>query len=256
MTAGRDIIFWSDHAAQVGADSQSLKVVASDHLHPYTLGPSREAGLRRHEPAGQDTGEHRTVAADLFVHRVGMQGASLRVTEGRSSGIQPHQLLGVLHGQQAVENLVQQAENRGVGPDSQRQAQHRHQREARAPAQSPKGVEEIPRQRFQLGEPALLAMHLLELRGAAQLEAGLAAGLVGGHPEALEIGRQEIEVGRQLGFEFPIQLRRGEQRPQPPDPAGHFDGPSRASMRPITADRRFQFRASVASCLRPAWVIA
>ena len=54
-----------------------------------------------------------------------------------------HQLLRILHGQQAQQNLIEQGEYRGIGADAQRQGQYRDRGKHRILRQHARGIPDV-----------------------------------------------------------------------------------------------------------------
>ena len=95
---------------------------------------------------------------------------------------------------------------------------------------------------------------------AAQLEGGggVAACFFGGHAFLQVVLYRNLQMGGDLHVEFPIYLRvrkRGTQTLKHQFHPVHLCSPFIASTRPITSERRCQYAASSASCLRPFLVI-
>src|SRR5207302_7808949 len=133
-----------------------------------------------------------------------------------------------------------------------------HYCEHRIAAHGAEGVSQVEPENVEPLEPARLALLLLCLLHSSKPDERLAAGLFGGHALLEVILNRNLQMRGHLHVEFPIYLRvrkRGAQTLKYKFHAIHLCPPSIASTRPITSERRCQYAASSASCLRPFFVI-
>ena len=161
--------------------------------------------------------------------------------------------------QRPQQQTVDEAEERRVGADAERERERHDSGEGGALPEHSDRVAHVLREDVEPGQAALLAVHLAETVRPAELQEGLASRVRGGQPAPLEFVGQQLEVRRQLFVELTLQPILREQRSQPrPDqakPGRHWPDPPSARNRPITAATRCQFSVSAASCFPPGLVI-
>ena len=119
--------------------------------------------------------------------------------------------LRVAHRQRAQHQRVDQAEDRGVGADAQRQREHDDQREPAIPGEHPDGVADVAPD---LVEPAAVprgADAFLGLLDAAKLEQREPARLAGDIAVAHLVGRRRVDEPLKLVIELPLGASRPKQ---------------------------------------------
>ena len=170
----------------------------------------------------------------------------------------PHQLLRIMKRQWLQQDGIHDAENRDIRANAKSENQDGNCREAWIASQRAECVAQVLQQYVERLKPACLTMLLLCLLHSSKPDERLAAGLFGGHALLQVILNRNLQMGGHLHVEFPIYLRvrkRGTQTLKYQFHPVHLCSPCIASTRPITSERRCQYAASSASCLRPFLVI-
>ena len=187
---------------------QHREVAAGDglgqgHLHA----PARAVGLRRHELRGRDVAEHfgRGVA-DVLEVGIGER----TVGERRLVEIEVDDLLRPLDGRVAEDDGVDEAEDRRVGSDAERERQNGHRRERRPPGERPRAVAHVA---AEVGgaEAAHVATQFLDHLHASQARERRAARLLRRHAPADVLLDVQRHVRLQLRIELPFEMLPAEQ---------------------------------------------
>jgi len=116
-----------------------------------------------------------------------------------------------VHRQRAQEQGVDQAEDRGVGADAERQRKRRDEREDRARYQHPGRVPQVTSEVFHMTGPAHIAAPFLDLGHTAESAQSGMAGLARGHARRDVLRDELIEMEGQLGRELCLDLGPPEQ---------------------------------------------
>ncbi len=143
MSVRQAILFGGEDAAQRGLHPEHGEIRPGDELrgHPLRLRPVGQ--VRGGREAAEHAAEDLVVPAQVLVQRVG-EGVEAPVAAVVAAfHSESDQLLRVLDGQAAQQHLVEQGEDRGVGPDADGQREDRHQGEAGRLEKPPEGVPDV-----------------------------------------------------------------------------------------------------------------
>src|SRR6266508_1600545 len=163
-------------------------------------------------------------------------------------------------GHRAQKQRIDDAEDRGVCANAERQGQYSNQREAGILEQHSQAIPQILKERIDDSESTHLAIHLLQQCHVSELAARGPSGLDLGHPLAdISLGEQaqmRLDLVVELSIRLTISEQSSKSRYQGAQIVGHFySWPSSLGTRPITPEIRSQFSVSSASCFRPLFVI-
>ena len=246
------------HHAQPGEEVRGHQLDAPAGFHGAV---DRDDGTI-HPRESDDVGERVVLRAHLVERRPAVDISRLLETEGVRDLPHLHQPIGVADRQRAQQQIVDEAEERRVGADAERQRQRDHGGERRTLQQHAQRIPDVLRQRVGHGDASLFAVGFAELLGAAEPPERDAARFVRRQPGAACLVHEQLEMGGQLFVELsidaPPQQRRGQAGAERPEtgPGAHSPGSPLASTRPMTAARRSQYSVSTTSCRSPARVMA
>ena len=182
----------------------------------------------------------------------------------RLSGISAQQLdelFRVAHRQRAEHQRVDQAEDRRVGADAERERQNRHRGEARRATQRPRGISHVLPRGFDDVLPADVTHMVFDRGSAAQLHPRGARGRLAAHARAHLVLDRHVEELLQARRPVPVPAASGASSPTNPPAkrwrARHQSSPSDADMiRAIAAVCCSQSLVSRLSVARPCAVSA
>jgi hypothetical protein len=147
MRAARHVILRRQHAAERGLHAEHVEERSRHQLARRALRAALNAHGHGPVAAAEHTREHVVVIAEVDVVRIRERILiALPVAMKRSLALEQHQLLRILHGQQAQQGLIDQREDRRVGAEAQRDREHRDDGEDRRLAQRAQGIAEICQQ--------------------------------------------------------------------------------------------------------------
>ena len=212
-------------------------------------------------PEADDLGHDLAVSANRIEHRR-LENGERFPEPARHDGndLDLHEAVRRAHRQRAQQQTVDEAEERRVRADAERERDRHDEGERRALQQHSEGVAYVLGEDVEERQAMLFAVRFAEPVRSAELQQGLASSVRGGEAAPLELVSQELEVRRQLLVELTLQLvlrnQRSQPRPGQPKPGCHCPDPPSARKRPITAATRCQFSVSAASCFSPGLVMA
>ena len=215
-----------------------------------------------HPHESDDVGERVVLRAHLVERRPAVDIRRLLETEGVRDLPHLHQPIRVADRQRAQQQIVDEAEERRVGADAERERQRDHGGERRTLQQHAHRIADVLRHRVGHGDASLFAVGFAEPLGPAEPPERDAARFVRRQPAAACLVHEQLEMGCQLFVELsidaPPQHRRDQARAERPEtgPGAHSSGPPLASTRPMTAARRSQYSVSTTSWRSPARVMA
>ena len=157
------------------------------------------------------------------------------------------------------QDAANDAEDRGVGADPERQGENRDEREGRVVAEGSDGILQIGADALDPGKPALGANGFRSLGEPPRCQQSLTARLGGVHSAPDVLGDLHFEVGFELFPEFAFLVIPGEDPEQSSEQrAKHSHEVSLRGLRKaaIRSAVRYQSLVSLASCFRPAAVRA
>ncbi len=134
MAARGAVVLGREQAAHRGGEAQDLEEVPGHQVAGHVVGLLAHRQVHGGRVVAEHTLEDRVLVAQALVHGMGERDDRVAVVVRRAGegprAAQDHELAGVLYGQEPQQDLVHQAEYRGVGPDPEGQGQHYHEREA------------------------------------------------------------------------------------------------------------------------------
>ena len=180
VAAADAIVLGGKHAADERPDAEHLEIVATDDRLGDPARGAVDGEIDRLGAFGQQAGEDLLLIAEPSVGRVGPAPLTRHPAVADSLGIENDQLAGALDRQRFEQDLVHEAEHRGVGADAESQRQQSHGGEGGVFQQRAPGVADVPQKLLdELGSShvATLLFALLEAVHGAQ---GGATRLFGG----------------------------------------------------------------------------
>ena len=127
----------AEDAAECGFHTEHREVVARHHLRHHPLGLLVHAERGRHQPAAQDIGQRLGLPLQVLVERIRVHPGPQVAAHVRPLLVQHHELFRGFHGELAQQELVDQREDRGVGPNPESQREDRNGREQGVAAEAP-----------------------------------------------------------------------------------------------------------------------
>ena len=204
---GDRVVVWSDGAAHCCPNAQGREIGAGNQLcgnlrHFITVAD----GYRGWEPA-EHPGEDMIVVAQIFKHGPGNRICAVRIPVMVAGLSDDHEPLRMTDGQEPQNNLIQQTEHRRVGPNAQRQRQHRHCRKAGGFAQCAEGVARVLKERFEEMRAQRFADFFLEFLVAAEFDARAAFRFGAREAGAFEIIGAGLDVRAKLSVHVAVNAR-------------------------------------------------
>ena len=136
-----------EDAPQRRLDPQHREVVPGDELRLEPLGAVVDADRGGNEPPAEHLSQRLGLLLVVLVDGIGVHPGAHVAAHVGALLIEHDQLIGTSHRQLAQQHLVDQREDRGVGPDPQGERQDRHSREQRAAAQAANRKAEVGKAR-------------------------------------------------------------------------------------------------------------
>jgi len=255
MRMRRLVVFVREHAAQCGLHAQYTEVFAGDEFLLHELHAVRGRGAEAHVAragGGHQAAEQLAVTAQIFVERV----RSDTVEAPAAGAVQHDQLFRMRDRQRAQHDCVEQAEDRGIGADSQCERDHRRCRETRIAPQSAQGVACVASRILKPRNAALIPIRFFGLRHAAEFPAGGGSRVLFAHTLGSEFRLHHRQMEVHLIVQFPVQPRAAKQLDDAL-PRSHKRSYSvNRTKRSISATVRAHSSDSCATCLRPERVIS
>ena len=248
-------------------DAESGEEIRRDLLD-FTLGllgavnGDCRAILQAHEAddVRKDLSADRIEHIPIEERRHGLSAPGFPVVVVGGEHLQLHEAVWVAYRQGTKQQVVDQAEERGVGADAERERERDDGREDRSLPEHSDGVPRVLHERIDQREPPRVAMPFAERCRQAEFEESVAPRVRFGQPAPTGLIGQQLEVRGQFIVELPIEPvpadERSQARPEQAEEGGHDSAPGSASTRPIMAATRSQFSVSAASCFSPALVMA
>jgi hypothetical protein len=137
------ILFGQEAAAERGAHAEHVEVVARRQVAPDALVVAAAAQAHRREAVGEQPREDLAAVAVVLVVEVRLDRHVRAVVERAEEFVK---LTGSLDGQRAQQHRVHETEDRGVGPDAERERHGRNEREARTLPQPARAVSQVLQQ--------------------------------------------------------------------------------------------------------------
>ncbi len=193
-TASR-VVTVHDRPADERRDAERREEVAA-HVCPADA--ARFAGVGEVElvvAERERAAEHVLIVADGFPERIGERVAALRARQG-------DELVGVTHRERLEHHRVEDAEDRGVRTDPERQREDGDEGERRGRAERPQRVAHVADHRVEPGEEVALAGAFLLICAIAEPSSRFALGVFSGHAVCDEIVGALIDVKRHLAVDL------------------------------------------------------
>src|SRR5258708_4868011 len=186
-------------------DVQRAEVVSTHKQTVRVLDRTSAGEIKARVTPSENTGENILMIPNLFPERIGERRSGFaRALRIQSS--QLHEFLRLLHGKHPEHHRVDQAEDRGVGADSERQRKNRHTGDDRSAAQDAQSKADVLQQRFDEGHPACIAMLFFKLFHSAEFQARPALGFLRWHTVLHELRDLFLEVKAQLLVHFSLNI--------------------------------------------------
>src|SRR5258708_22299669 len=143
MAAGNAIVLGSEYAPHGGDDAESGEVGAGNqfHRHAFRLLAKGKAGGSGE--AAEHIGEDFVVLAEIPEHGMGDGVAAPVAAIVATLHGEQDELLGILDGEEAQQDLVEEGENGGVGADAESQGQDGHGGKAGSAREHAEGVLQV-----------------------------------------------------------------------------------------------------------------
>ncbi len=270
----RRLVAGHKHPSHRRPHAEHVEVVAAHHLRADPIGAVVPRHPHVHRRRSNQPAEHGVLLAQVLVHRIRERmDVARRITSmgfsvplRRPCEAQHDELAGILYRQRLHQRLIQQAEDRRVRPDRQRQGQHRDRRKHRIPRQPARPVLHIAPHRFHRPSRTLFAALLPRPLPAPKRNRCLPPCLFRCHPARHILLRLPLQMKRDLLIHLAPPLPREEELRPRPDLADHrcpfsYRLPAtgyrlhiRSSTRFTAPVSRSQFSISASSCFRPAAV--
>jgi hypothetical protein len=110
-----------EHPPEGRSDAEHREVVARDELGLDALGVVVDANRGRHQPPAQHLGERLTALLQVLIERVRVHAGAHVAPAVRSLLVEHDELVGILDRELAEEQLIEQREDGGIGPDAERE---------------------------------------------------------------------------------------------------------------------------------------
>ncbi len=255
MAAPRPIIGVRKQPALQRPYAEHVEVVPTDDARDRPFGDAIDRQIHGIGPFRDQAGEHVLLGvANAAVRRVRPGQVPARPPVAQSSGVQENQLARVIHGQRLEQQGVDDADDRGVCTDAEREREHHHDREARLGDEPTTRVTDVlPAVGHHEPPPSFLSrvivqalrpaidvpagvrpIDIRERRGelcpVRDLRAGVGVGLGLRHaarePLAIEVFELRRQLAHDTGFAFADEARQRQMCANVSFPITHATAPS------------------------------